>query len=257
MLTQLSNEDLERFKRQLTLNGYTKDHQIKLKNSTALIAGVGGVGGTTALYLAIAGIGRLKLVHSGVLTSSNLNRQILMTEDWIGKTRVDCAKAVLQRIASGVQVDIYNERMTPENSAGFVRDTDVAVSGRPNFPERCALNNACVQQGIPVIEGAMFDMDAYLFSIKPGITPCFHCLFKDADSRWQELGFPVLGALSGTLGCMMAVEAIKVITGYGKPLLSKMLLFNLANMDFNTISISRDPDCPVCGSIRVSEGENR
>jgi len=257
MANQLSTEDLERFKRQLTLSGYTKEHQFRLKNSTALIAGVGGVGGTTALYLAIAGIGRLKLVHSGVLTSSNLNRQILMTEDWIGKTRVDCAKAAIQRIASGVQVDIYNERMTPENSAGFIRDADVAVSARPNFPERCALNNACVKHGIPVIEGAMFDMDAYMFSIKPGLTPCFHCLFKDADSRWQELGFPVLGALSGTLGCMMAVEAIKVITGYGKPLFSKMLLFNLANMEFNTIAINRDPDCPVCGTLRVSTGENK
>ena len=144
--------------------------------------------------------------------------------------------------------------MTPGNSADFVGDADVAVSARPNFPERCALNNACVQQRIPLIEGAMFDMDAYLFSIKPGLTPCFHCLFKDADNRWQELGFPVLGALSGALGCMMAVEAIKVITGYGKPLFSKMLLFNLASMDFNTIAVNRDPDCPVCGTLRTSEG---
>ena len=142
MATQLSDKELERFKRQLTLSGYTKDHQIKMKGSTALIAGIGGVGGTAALYLAIAGIGRLKLVHAGVLTSSNLNRQILMTEDWIGKTRVDCAKATIHRIASGVQVDIYNERMTLDNSADFVRDADVAVSARPNFPERCALNSA-------------------------------------------------------------------------------------------------------------------
>ena len=100
----------------------------------------------------------------------------------------------------------------------------------------------------------MFDMDAYLFSIKPGYTPCFHCLFKDADSRWQELEFPVLGALSGTLGCMMAIEAIKVITGYGQPLFSKMLLYNLAYMDFSTIAIHRDPDCPVCGALQVTEG---
>src|SRR5664280_2841964 len=107
MLNQLSDKESERFKRQLTLRGYTTEHQIRLKSSTALIGGVGGVGGTAALYLATAGIGRLKLVHSGVLTSSNLNRQILMTEDWIGKTRVDCAKAAIQRIASGVQVDIY------------------------------------------------------------------------------------------------------------------------------------------------------
>jgi molybdopterin/thiamine biosynthesis adenylyltransferase len=256
MLTQLSDIELERFKRQLTLNGYTKEHQLKLKNSTALIAGVGGVGGTTALYLAIAGIGRLKLVHAGTATSSNLNRQILITEDWIGKTRVACAKATIHRIASGVQVDVYDERVTPENSAAFVSDADVAVSARPNFPERFALNSACVQRGIPMIEGAMFDMDAYLFSIKPGQTPCFRCLFKDADSRWQELGFPVLGALSGTLGCMMAVEAIKIITGYGRPLFSKMLLFNLASMDFSTIDIHRDPDCPVCGTLQVSEEVN-
>ena len=149
MPPQLTDNELERFKRQLTLSGYTKDHQIKLKNSTALIAGVGGVGGTTALYLAIAGIGSLKLVHSGVLTSSNLNRQILMKEDWIGKTRVDCAKATIHSIASGVQVDIYDERMTLENSDDFVCDVDVAISARPNFPERCALNSACVKSRGP------------------------------------------------------------------------------------------------------------
>ena len=256
MLTQLSDEELERFKRQLTLSGYTKDHQIRMKGSTALIAGVGGVGGTAALYLAIAGIGRLKLVHAGKLTSSNLNRQILMTEDWIGKTRVDCAKTTIHRIASGVRVDVYDERMTPDNSADFVRDADVAVSARPNFPERSALNRACVQHMVPMIEGAMFDMDAYLFDVKPRFTPCFHCLFGEGDRRWRELEFPVLGALAGTLGCMMAVEAIKIITGYGKPLYSRMLLFNLARMDFSTIVIHRNPKCPVCGNIEGPDGVN-
>ena len=251
MPTRLSDEELERFKRQLTLTGYTKDHQIKMKGSTALIAGIGGVGGTAALYLAIAGIGRLKLVHAGVLTSSNLNRQILMTEEWIGKTRVDCAKQTIHGIASAVQVDIYDEQLTPDNSADFVRDADVAVSARPNFPERSALNRACVQHMVPMVEGAMFDMDAYLFSIKPGYTPCFCCLLEEGDRRWRELEFPVIGALSGTLGCMMAIEAIKIITGYGEPLFSKMLMFNLARMDFSTIVIHRNPECPVCGALQV------
>ncbi|HSW62361.1 MAG TPA: HesA/MoeB/ThiF family protein [Dissulfurispiraceae bacterium] len=255
MIQQLTGSELERFKRQLTLHGFTMEHQLRLKNSSALISGIGGVGGTTALYLAIAGIGRLTLVHSGALTSSNLNRQILMTEDYIGKPRVDCAREMLSRIASGVQVDIHDVRLTPENSDSFIQDADIAISARPNFPERCELNRACVRHGVPLIEGAMFDMDAYLLSIMPGQTPCFHCLFKDADSRWQELGFPVLGALSGTLGCMMAVEAIKVLTGYGKPLFSRMLLFNLATMDFSTISVQRDPECPVCGSLKSPEGD--
>lgn len=255
MVKNLSDHDLERFKRQLTLNGFGHEHQLKLKNSTAFISGIGGVGGTTALYLAIAGIGRLVLVHSGTLTSSNLNRQILMTEDSIGKSRVVCAQETLRRIASGVQVDIHDVRLTPENSDAFVQDADIAVSARPNFSERCELNRACVRNGVPLIEGAMFDMDAYLLSIRPGVTPCFHCLFKDADNRWQELGFPVLGALSGALGCMMAIEAIKVITGYGKPLYSRMLLFNLADMDFTTVAVQRDPACPVCGSSKTAEGD--
>lgn len=255
MTIQLTDHDQERFRRQLTLSGFSEEHQLRLKNSTALISGIGGVGGTTALYLAVAGIGRLVLVHSGTLTSSNLNRQILMTEDHIGKPRVDCARTMLSRIASGVQVDIHDVRLTPENSDAFVQDADIAVSARPNFPERCELNRSCVRHGIPLIEGAMFDMDAYLLSIMPGQTPCFHCLFKDADSRWQELGFPVLGALSGALGCMMAVEAIKVITGYGTPLFTKMLLFNLASMDFSTISVQRDPACPVCGSLKAAKGD--
>lgn len=241
------SDEMERYKRQLMLNGFSAGHQEKLSGSTALVAGIGGLGGTAALYLAAAGIGRLVLVHRGDLTLSNMNRQILMREDWIGRPRVIMAEKRILEINSEVQVEIHDKGLSEETAEAFIRDADIALSARPNFRERRLLNAACVGKGIPMVEAAMNGMEAYLFNVIPGATPCLHCVFPVDNPEWQELGFPVLGAVSGTLGCLMAVEAIKILTGFGKPLVSRMLTFNLLDMHFTTLNIHRDERCPVCG----------
>lgn len=244
----LSKTEMERYRRQLMLDGFTVEHQQRLKDSTAIIAGIGGLGGTAALYLAVAGIGKMIFAHYGNLTLSNMNRQILMRHDWIGKSRVIQAMKSIEDINPDVEVEIYNERITGDNVDGLLNEVHIALSARPNFQERRILNNACVKRGITMVEAAMNGMEGYIFNVVPGITPCLNCLYPDDNPEWEELGFPVLGAVSGMLGCLMAIEAIKLLTGYGKPMLSKMLVFNTIDMEFRKLNIRRDEDCGVCGN---------
>lgn len=249
----LTDTELERYRRQLMLDSFTIEHQQRLKDSTALIAGIGGLGGTAALYLAVAGIGKLVFAHYGNLTLSNMNRQILMRHDWIGKSRVIQAMKTIEDINPDVEVEVYNERTSEDNIDKLLDGVQIALSARPNFHERRVLNNVCVRKGIPMIEAAMNGMEGYLFNIIPGITPCLNCLYPEDDPEWQELGFPVLGAVSGMLGCLMAIEAIKLLTGYGKPMLSKMLVFNTIDMEFRKLNIRRDENCGVCGNAMKNE----
>ena len=230
----------------MMLYGFKEEHQGKLKSSTALVSGIGGLGGTAALYLAAAGIGRLVLVHSGNLTLSNMNRQVLMKHEWVGKSRVIQAKSTLAEINPDVAVEIYDERMTGQNMLGFLEGVNVTLSARPNYKERRVLNAACIENKVPMVEAAMNGMEGYLFNIIPDVTPCLHCVFPGDDPDWEELGFPVLGAVSGMLGALMSIEAIKILTGYREPLQNKMLSFDTVNMNFKKLSIHKDINCPVC-----------
>jgi molybdopterin/thiamine biosynthesis adenylyltransferase len=216
-----------------------------------VLAGIGGLGGTAAVYLAVAGIGRMKLAHYGNLTLSNMNRQILMKEDWIGKSRVIQAKRSIHEINPDVEVEICNERTTAENVEELLSGVNIALSARPNFSERRMLNAACVKETIPMVEAAMNGMEGYVFNVIARSTPCLNCLYPEDDPKWEELGFPVLGAVSGMLGCITALEAIKLLTGFGKPLYSQMLLFNTVDMEFRKLRIKRDDGCKICGG---SEG---
>ncbi|MCL4457340.1 MAG: HesA/MoeB/ThiF family protein [Nitrospirae bacterium] len=248
----LTDGERERYRRQLMLEGFAEYHQRKLKDSTAFIAGIGGLGGTAAAYLAVAGIGKMIIAHSGNLTLSNMNRQILMKNDWIGKSRVEQAKKTIEEINPDVEVDIYDERTSHSNVDKLLEGAQIALSARPNFNERRVLNNACIRMNIPMVEAAMNGMEGYIFNIIPEVTPCLNCLYPDDNPEWEELGFPVLGAVSGMLGCLMAIEAIKLLTGYGKPLFSKMLVFNTDGMDFKKLNIRRDDNCAVCGQAGIN-----
>lgn len=245
---KLSAVEIERYRRQLMLHGFTLDHQQRLKDSTALIAGIGGLGGTAAIYLAVAGIGKMVFAHYGNLTLSNMNRQILMRHDWIGKNRVIQAMKTIEEINPDVEVEIYNERITEDNISELLDDVQIALSARPNFSERRILNNACINADIPLVEAAMNGMEGYLFNVIPHITPCLNCLYPEDNPEWEELGFPVLGVVSGLLGCMMSIESIKLLTGYGIPLLSQLFVFNTINMDFRRLNTRRDDNCKICGN---------
>ena len=247
MSRHLTHTDHERYRRQLMLRGFTAEHQHRLKNATAFVAGVGGLGGTAALYLAVAGIGRLILAHAGNLTLSNMNRQVLMREDAVGTSRVAQARDTLCSINPDVEVEVHDTRITGENVQSLLGNARIVLSARPNFSERRVLNQACVARPLPMVEAAMNGMEGYLFNVIPGTSACLHCMYPEDDPSWQEMGFPVLGAVSGMLGCMMALEAIKLLTGYGKPLLGKMLVFDTVDMEFRKMNIPRNDSCEICG----------
>jgi molybdopterin/thiamine biosynthesis adenylyltransferase len=241
----LTSKELERYSRQIQLLGFGERGQKALKASTAVISGVGGLGGTVALYLAVAGIGKLILVRGGDLRLDDMNRQILMSDDWVGKPRVEKAKETLTQINPDVEIEAIPEYITAENVDSLVQRSDIALSCAHNFEERDLLNAACVRWNKPMVEAAMNGMEAYLTTIIPGKTPCLSCIFPEKP-EWDRRGFGVVGAVPGTLACLAALEAIKLITGLGKPLLGKLLNMDLANLEFNKLHLYKEPDCPVC-----------
>lgn len=247
-MLNLTPTELERYSRQIMLPGFGEEAQQRLKSTTALVTGVGGLGGTAALYLAVAGVGKLLLVRGGDLRLDDMNRQILMTDDWVGKTRVDKAKETLERINPDIQIEAIAEYVTPENVDSLVQQADIALDCAHNFDERNLLNEACVRWRKPMIEAAMNSMEAYLTTIVPGLTPCLSCLFPEKPN-WDRRGFGVLGAVSGTLACLTALEAIKLLTGLGTPLLSRLLTMDLNSMEFAKRRPYHDPNCPVCGHL--------
>lgn len=243
----LSPTELERYSRQIMLPNFGLEAQQRLKSVTAVVTGVGGLGGTVALYLAVAGIGKLILVRGGELRQDDMNRQVLMTQDWVGKPRVFRAKEMIEQVNPDVQVTAVYEYVTPENVDALMHSADIAIDCAHNFEERNLLNEACVRWRKPMVEAAMNSMEAYLTTIVPGQTGCLTCLFPEKP-EWDRHGFAVLGAVSGTLGCLAALEAIKLITGFSPPLMSQLLTMDLHQMEFAKRRTYRDPDCPVCGN---------
>jgi molybdopterin/thiamine biosynthesis adenylyltransferase len=247
MDTELTQDERERYQRQLIMPGFSELHQKRLKNASVLVAGVGGLGGTAALYLAAAGVGRLVLAHAGTVTRSNMNRQILM-KNRVGMSRVVQAKMTILEMNPEVAIEVFDERVTSANTERLVGSVQLAISARPNFEERRMLNKACIEKGIPMVEAAMNGMEGYIFNVIPRVASCIECVYPEDDPSWKELGFPVLGAVSGMLGCVMALEAIKLLTGFGKPLLSEMLIYNTVDMDFRKVKIPRNDSCAVCAN---------
>jgi molybdopterin/thiamine biosynthesis adenylyltransferase len=242
----LTTSELERYRRQILLPGFGEEAQRRLKSMTALVTGVGGLGGVAALYLAVAGIGRLILVRGGELQLDDMNRQILMSQDWVGKPMVFKAKQTLENINPDVQVEGIYEYVSSENVDSLVQSANIALDCAHNFTERDLLNKACVRWRKPMVEAAINGMEAYLTTLVPGLTGCLTCVFPKPES--DRRGFAVLGAVSGTLGCLTALEAIKLITGFDKPLLSQLLTMDLGRLEFTKRNAYRDSTCPVCGN---------
>jgi molybdopterin-synthase adenylyltransferase len=248
-MISLTPTEIERYRRQMMLSNFGEEAQQKLKSSTVLVTGVDGLGGTAALYLAVAGIGKLILVRGGELRLDDMNRQVLMTDDWVGSPRVFKAQETLLSINPDVEIEAVNDYVTADNVDELVQSADIALDCAHNFTERDLLNAACVRWRCPMVEAAMNDMEAYLTTIIPHETGCLSCLFPEKPD-WDRRGFGVLGAVSGTLACLTALEAIKFLTGFSSPLLSQLLTMDLGRLEFAKRRTHLDPDCPVCGQQR-------
>lgn len=247
-MLELNDEDRAVYEWQLSVADFGEQGQRRLKNASVLISRAGGVGGLVAYQLAAAGIGRLVVAHAGNVRPSDLNRQLLMTHDWLGKPRIESIQRRLRELNPRLDVVGIGENISEENAAGLVRQVDLVVDCAPLFAERFAMNRQCVLQGKPLVECAMYELEAQCTTILPGETPCLQCLYPQAPPSWTRQ-FPVFGAVSGTVACIAAMEAIKVIADIGRPLASRMLRFDLRTMDFQVLVIRRRPSCNLCGKV--------
>lgn len=244
----LSADERSIYQWQLWVDGFGEPGQEKLKGSSVLISRCGGLGGAVAYQLAAAGVGRLVLAHAGNVRQSDLNRQILMTHDWLGKPRVECARQRLLELNPRMEVVAVNENINDDNAARLVELADVTVDCAPLFPERYAMNRESVRQRKPLVECAVYELEAQITSMVPGRTPCLACLYPDNPPAWKR-EFPVFGAVASAVGSLGAMEAIKLIANLGEPLLGQMLTFDLRDMAFRKLHIVRRPNCAVCGSL--------
>lgn len=233
-----------RYTRQLKLLGEEGQHA--LRKACVFVAGVGGLGGTAALYLAAAGIGKLVLAHEGVIAAPDLNRQILMDTERLGEERIETAVLRLRKLNPEVEIEGYNSRID-DTARPWVEAADVVIDARYDFPERYALNRLCVEAGKPMIEAAMYGFEISLTTILPGVTPCLECIYPDREADWEPLGFPVLGATSGIAGCLAALEAVKWITRVGTAYAGIMHRFSTIDFACYSVHLTRNPNCACCG----------
>lgn len=250
---RLTDEDRAVYQWQMWADGFGEAGQEKLKNASVLVSRVGGVGGLVAYELAAAGIGKLVLAHAGDLRPSDLNRQLLMTHDWISKSRVECAARRLKELNPRLEVEAVAENVSDANADRLVSGVDAVVDCAPLFEERYAMNRAAARAGKPLIECAVYEFEAHIATLVDQGAPCLECLYPVAPTYWKR-EFPVFGAVAGMAGCLGAAEAVKVIAGLGEPLRGQLLACDLRDMAFRKVRIAKDPRCAVCGSGRWETG---
>lgn len=245
---ELSDEDRAIYEWQMWVPDFGEEGQKRLKQSSVLISRVGGLGGLVAYELAAAGIGKLILAHAGAIKPSDLNRQLLMTYAGLGTSRVESAKRRLLELNPHLEVVTVDENVHEGNAAELVRQADLIVDCAPMFEERLAMNRQAVHQRKVMVECAMYELEGSLTTLRPGETPCLACLTPVPPAGWKRQ-FPVFGAVSGAVACMAAMEAIKVLSGFGDPLYGRMVTMDLRRMQFRRLQIERNPRCEICGNL--------
>lgn len=246
----LSRDELVRYGRHVSIPEVGLAGQRRLRASSVLIVGAGGLGSPAALYLAAAGVGRLGLVDHDRVELSNLQRQVLYDTDAVGTPKLASARARLTGLNPDVAVETFETRMDSSNAFDILEGWDFVIDGSDNFPTRYLVNDACVMLGTPFAYGAIlrFEGQASVFGAPDG--PCYRCLFRDPPPpglvpNCAEAG--VLGVLPGIVGSIQANEAIKWLTGIGETLAGRLLLIDALRTEFRSLDIRRDPDCAVCG----------
>ncbi len=245
-MTPLTREDRATYEWQMWVKDFGEAGQETLKNATVLISRVGGLGGVVAYELAAAGVGKLVLAHAGHIKHSDLNRQLLMTHAEIGQPRIEVATRRLRELNPRMEVVAVPENIDADNAVDLVRQVDLVVDCAPLFEERFAMNRAAFQQRKPMVECAMYELQAQITTLLPPRTACLECLYPEIPPRWKRQ-FPVFGAVSGTVGCIAAMEAIKVLTNLGEPLYDRLLTLDLRSVTFRTSKIARRDTCSLCG----------
>ena len=252
---------LERYSRHLRLPEVGEAGQRKLQAARVVVVGAGGLGSPALFYLAAAGVGTLVLVDDDIVDRSNLQRQILHTEERIGRAKVDSARQALSALNPSVAIETRNERLTSTNVEDLLEDADVVLDGADNFAVRYLLNDACIKLRKPLVHGAVhrFEGHASVFDAgrHRGGSPCYRCLFPEppppeAAPNCSEAG--VLGVLPGIIGMIQATEVVKLLLGIGEPLTGRLMHLDALSMRFREMRLEPDPECPVCAPGRAFPG---
>ncbi len=247
---ELSKSELKRYSRHLLLSEVGIEGQLKLKNASVLIVGLGGLGSPLAMYLAASGVGRLGLIDNDVVDASNLQRQVIHGTSDVGRLKNDSAKEKLKEINPEITIEQYNEALTSKNAMAIMANYDIVADGTDNFQTRYLVNDACVLLGKPNVYSSVyrFEGQASVFWAKKG--PCYRCLFPNPPAAGSvpscaEAG--VLGVLPGVMGMLQSTEVVKLILGKGSSLIGRLLLYDALEMRFSEIKLKQNPDCKVCG----------
>lgn len=244
-----TDDQLERYSRHIILQNVGIEGQQKILEGKILIIGTGGLGSPVALYLAAAGVGTIGLVDGDCVDLSNLQRQVIHFSPDLGKPKVVSAKEKIAAINPDVKVVTYQERVFADNIGDMIKDYDFIIDGTDNFASKFLINDACVLGKKPFSHGGILRFDGQTITYVPG-EACYRCLFKspppkNAVPACSQAG--VLGAVAGMLGTIQAAEALKYLTGVGGLLINRLLIFDALNMNFRTVTVKKNPDCPICG----------
>src|SRR2546421_3671197 len=248
-LPLLSNDEIARYSRHLTLPEVGLEGQRRLKAASVLMIGTGGLGAPTGMYLAAAGVGRIGIVDFDVVEASNLQRQIIHGTADVGRPKVESARDRLQDINPHVEIETHETQLNSRNALRLFTNYDIIVDGTDNVPTRYLVNDACVLTGKPNVYGSIFRFEGQssVFWAEKG--PCYRCLYPEPPPPGMvpscaEGG--VLGILPGIIGCLQANEGVKLITGIGDPLIGRLVLFDALRMKFRELKLRKDPQCPIC-----------
>ena len=250
----------EFYSRQIVLSELGKKGQEKLKRAKVVVVGLGGLGSASSLYLALAGVGYLRLVDQDTVEMNNLHRQILYDLNDLRYPKAEAAAKRIQQKNSSVNVESVPENVRESNVEEIVKDMDCVVDGLDNMQTRYLLNRACVKYKIPYVFGGAIGIEGNLSVFHSPKTPCLECVLPNLDDRYMPTCDVrgILGATAGIIGTMQAMETIKILSGIGEPLEGKLMVCDFRDMDFAVIDIFKRRDCPVCqGKIKPVEGKER
>ena len=249
MSLSLDATQLDRYSRHVIMDEVGPEGQAALLDAAVLVVGCGGLGAPVVQYLAAAGVGSLTLADDDVVERSNLQRQVIHADADVGVPKVESARAYVERLNPDVDVDARETRVARENATALLAGHDVVVDASDNFPTRYLLNDACRLAEIPLVHGAVYKFEGQATTLVPD-GPCYRCLFPEAPEPGTVPDCAttgVLGVLPGTVGCVQATEAVKLLLDAGEPLAGRLLVYDAMDMSFETVPYRQNPACPVCG----------